>query len=434
MSDTTLELIRRINDIERRYSRTEVLETPPGGGRDILTANRTYYVRTDGNDSNTGLANTANDAWLTPQHGLDVIGGLDFSIYDVLLQLPDTTYITTLEVKAWIGSGGLTIQGNMGTPANCLISVTGGHCIANTTSPLTGILTVQGVETRTITSGNCILASVPGKIQFNTVRFGACAWHHIQAAGGGIEVTANGNYTISGSTGLSHADVSSGAVIRVESVTVTLSGTPAWGVSFCTSWRSGNGLFGFSTFSGAATGKRYSVYENGVIDTFGSGEAFLPGNALGTVSSGGKYDNQVTVARNTAQFDKANTTLANITGLSLTLLAGRTYKFNAVLYTTSNVASGVKFAIAGTATATAIIYESIITQGGAVITPGTSRATALATTVANVTAVTVATVRIFGTITVNAAGTLTVQFADNAGTNTSSVLVGSEFSVEDITL
>src|SRR5215207_1479547 len=38
-----------------------------------LTANRTYYLRPDGNDANTGLANTAGGAWLTPDYAREWI-------------------------------------------------------------------------------------------------------------------------------------------------------------------------------------------------------------------------------------------------------------------------------------------------------------------------------------------------------------------------
>ncbi|MBL8186579.1 MAG: hypothetical protein JNK38_01155 [Acidobacteria bacterium] len=136
-------------------------------------------------------------------------------------------------------------------------------------------------------------------------------------------------------------------------------------------------------------------------------------------------------ARVSTQFDKtSDTTLANVTGLSRNVEAGRTYAFTAVLYTTSNVAGGVKAAIGGTATATSIIYQADVLDGSTQATVGTARATALATTVGDVTAVTAARITITGAIVVNAAGTLTVQFAQNASNGSaSSVLVNSSFQL-----
>jgi glycerol-3-phosphate dehydrogenase len=132
------------------------------------------------------------------------------------------------------------------------------------------------------------------------------------------------------------------------------------------------------------------------------------------------------------QFDKtSDATLANVTGLSVNVEASRTYRFKARLYTTSNSSGGVKAAIGGTATATAIIYEAITHNGAAV--SAQTRATSLGTAVGGVTAVTAALIEIEGTIAVNAAGTLTVQFAQNASNGTaSSVLVGSYFEVWEI--
>jgi hypothetical protein len=159
--------------------------------------------------------------------------------------------------------------------------------------------------------------------------------------------------------------------------------------------------------------------------TFTLLDGHLLGGAGTFLGSGG----HVKVA---SDFDTGNsTTLANITGLSTTVRAGRTYSFTAELFTTSDVAAGVKFAIAGTATATAIIYEALVHNAGVLVAQ--TRATALGTEVGAVTAVTVAKCTITGTITVNAAGTLTVQMAQNAGNATGSVaLRGSSFIVHDM--
>lgn len=134
-------------------------------------------------------------------------------------------------------------------------------------------------------------------------------------------------------------------------------------------------------------------------------------------------------ARVATQFDKtSDVALANITGLSVNVAAGKTYTFEAVLYTTSNVGGGVQAAIAGTATATSIIYEGETTAAAAI--GAQTRAAALGTTVGGITTVTAARINIAGTITVNGAGTLTVQFAQNTSNGAaSSVLVGSSLQV-----
>lgn len=132
--------------------------------------------------------------------------------------------------------------------------------------------------------------------------------------------------------------------------------------------------------------------------------------------------------RVSTQFDKTNTTLADITGLSVTVLAARTYTFTATLYVTAAAAGGAKVAVAGTATATAIRYGA--TTYTAATVNAQAQATALGTAVgASTTAVD--KIVMDGTITVNAGGTLTLQFAQNASSGTSSVLVGSFWWVED---
>lgn len=140
---------------------------------------------------------------------------------------------------------------------------------------------------------------------------------------------------------------------------------------------------------------------------------------------------QIQQSRVSSNFNAtSNITLANITGLTANVATSGTYKFRAVLYTTSDVAAGVKFSIGGTAIATSIIYETLVTNAG--VTTQT-RANALAATVGAVTAVTAAYCVIEGIITVTTAGTLTVQFAQNVSNAVSSVvLAGSNFQIQEM--
>jgi hypothetical protein len=113
--------------------------------------------------------------------------------------------------------------------------------------------------------------------------------------------------------------------------------------------------------------------------------------------------------------------------------AGATYEIEARLFVTADATGGQKYAVAGTATATAIIYDTVI---GDLTTPGNTvgaRATALGTVLAlagNTNTAFAVTVR--GTITVNAGGTLLVQAAQNSASGTTTVLRGSTLRVRAV--
>src|SRR5207244_4059124 len=74
------------------------------------------------------------------------------------------------------------------------------------------------------------------------------------------------------------------------------------------------------------------------------------GNLSWVDSGGGGLSGRVST-----QFDKTNTTLADITGLSVTLTAGRTYRFVATLHVSPDAVGGHKSAMARTVTGTASI-------------------------------------------------------------------------------
>ena len=57
-----------------------------GGPREMLAADRTYNVRTDGNDGNNGLADNSGGAWLTFQNAINAVAAnLDFAGHTVTI-------------------------------------------------------------------------------------------------------------------------------------------------------------------------------------------------------------------------------------------------------------------------------------------------------------------------------------------------------------
>lgn len=83
--------------------------------RTTQSANATYYVRTDGSDSNTGLVDSSGGAFLTVQHAIDVIKSYDWGGYFVTIQIGAGTFSETVSINGlqFVGLGGLTITGTL---------------------------------------------------------------------------------------------------------------------------------------------------------------------------------------------------------------------------------------------------------------------------------------------------------------------------------
>lgn len=268
-----------------------VTVTIPTGGREVLSANRTYYVRTDGSDSNNGLANTSGGAFLTIQKAADVITEtLDLASYTATVQVADGTYTSGVTLRKCHGRGGFgvaVLQGNSGTPANVVISTTSASAILSTANANEWL--VKDLKVQTTTSGYGIYASVNTYISFENIVFGACATSQVYAAYGGT-AAASGNYSITGGAPY-HWIVALGGRIVVSGKTITLTGTPAYSTGFAAASHCGVVSCSSNTFNGSATGKRYTnIVANGIVDTGGGGASYLPGGTAGDApTTGGQY-------------------------------------------------------------------------------------------------------------------------------------------------
>lgn len=254
--------------------------------REVLTGARTYYVRTDGSDSNTGLVDSAGDAFLTIQKAIDTVAALDMSTFQVTIQVGDGTYTGANALKTYIGLLPPIIQGNSGTPANVLISTTSANCFTNDAAPP---WRVKDLKVQTTTSGRCLYATAGGAIYFSNLDFGASAIQHILADTFGV-IKAEGNYAVSAGAQI-HVQGAGGQVL-IAGRTITFSNSPNFSNAFAVVNRSGGNIDAFSmTFTNGATvtGKRYDAGLNGTITVAGQPTTYLPGNVAGTTATGGQY-------------------------------------------------------------------------------------------------------------------------------------------------
>lgn len=231
-----------------------------------------------------------NLPFLTIQKAIDTVAALDLSIYNVTIQVADGTYTSGVTLKKTVGSGTVTIRGNITTPANCLLST--GSAINFYALQLGGSkYHLEGFKLTNTSAGNaCIwVEGAETYISFGVMDFGSTTGNHILALLGGA-IRAKANYTISGGTSGNHIGAQSNAIVHVAGWTITLSGSPAFSDGFCSVKELGCLIAPGNTYSGSGTGVRYKVATNGVIRVDGGGANYFPGNSAGTTATGGQYN------------------------------------------------------------------------------------------------------------------------------------------------
>jgi hypothetical protein len=258
--------------------------------RELLSANRTYYVRTDGSDSNTGLVDSSAGAFLTIQKAVDVAASLDINAKTVTIQVGDGTYTSPVVLRNVIGfsgQGDLIIQGNSGDIDAVTISVTNSACInANCISTIWTIKYIQVIAS----GSNAVGISVSNAtVYFQQLVFGACASFHMAAINSGKIYILTG-YSVAGASPV-HMELANG-VIECAGITVTYLANIAY--SFADIYAAQlSYLDAYSiTFTLGAytvTGTRYIVTTNASVFTNGGGANYFPGNSAGSTSTGGQY-------------------------------------------------------------------------------------------------------------------------------------------------
>jgi hypothetical protein len=258
--------------------------TTISGGREVLTAARTYYVRTDGSDSNTGLVDSAGGAFLTIQKAVDTVAALDLSIYDVTIDVGNGTYTGSVDLLPLVGAGTVTITGDTTTPTNVDLHVTGGNVFTGDNLG-SALYTITGVRIRTTTSGNGVVAN-NSFIKLGVISWGACAESHMYITQQGV-IQKTAAHTCNGAAAR-HMAIELGGMIRWSGNGLTLSGSLAFTTfidmsesSLFYGWEAPTG--------GTITGKRYEGTFGAMFNTFGGGSSFFPGNSAGTVATGAQY-------------------------------------------------------------------------------------------------------------------------------------------------
>ena len=273
-----------------------IRELPTGdtlpGVRELLTAARTYYVRTDGNDSNTGLSNTAGGAFATIQKAVDTAAAFDNNNFDITIMVGTGTYTAGFVLREHIGGGTIHVRGVNADQTSTVISVTNGSCIQGTETRFSKYKASYLKLQTTGSSGYPILLE-GGKnyLTIDQINFGAAGRTHIYVASGSLLNARAATYTISGAVDSGwHVECVDQATFLGLLCNVTLTGTPSFGAGgYARAARNSLAQFHASTFTGSATGQRYSTDTGSGIFVNGAGASYLPGSTAGSATTPGWY-------------------------------------------------------------------------------------------------------------------------------------------------
>lgn len=260
----------------------------PGVVRTILSMNTSYYVSTTGNDSNPG---TSLLPWRTIQHAASFLENtIDLNGFNVTVNVADGTYTSGFIMGGgFVGYGTVTFQGDITTPANCIIS-TAGDCIGIFDGAQ---VIIQGFKLLS-SAGSGITVSQQAYAILGNMNFGACANSHLNIFSLS-SVFCSAAYTISGGA-TNHYNIYQNSNLDCHGITITLTGTPAFSTDFLNVISNSSVQSSGMTFTGSATGVRFYIGQGGEVQTGTSGNlSYFPGNSAGTIDIGGQYDSIITL-------------------------------------------------------------------------------------------------------------------------------------------
>jgi hypothetical protein len=255
-----------------------------------------------GNDANSGLSTTT--AFRNIQTGINyMLNNIDLGPYNATVMIEAGTYNEAILIGSsplgTLGLGQFQLQTYNG---QVVINGTG-YCFAlsgGAQMSLNGSFLLSCLQAANQPNG--VLVPIAGsRLNYygNGLVFGnspGCA-HVSLFSGGEFSNSPNSSYTIAGGANF-HWNVAGGGSVVLgpwssPSLPITLQNTPNFANNFCNVYSGGLAQVIGMTFPGTgATGARFSVRANGVINVNGAGISYFPGNAGGNAlpdPTGGQY-------------------------------------------------------------------------------------------------------------------------------------------------
>lgn len=259
----------------------------PAGRWKLSGAVTAFIDNSVGSDSNDCLAAGAGNACASFTAAIGrMLNQWDTSSQTVTFQAASSQIWNNISLPSQVTRGSIIIDGGGGT----FTSSTGAPALQINTTRALGTVFLQNV-TITCSGGGPGIDVINGlTVTQAGMTYGSCpgGQHRLVANGG--EMTASGNYTITGGAAAHIYADSQSLQDDFQAITVTITGAPAFSQAFAVAVLNGTVFSGGVTFSGATTGNRYAAQTNGFVSSVGGGVHYFPGNSEGFSTTGGHYD------------------------------------------------------------------------------------------------------------------------------------------------
>lgn len=254
-----------------------------------LSAPLTIYIdNVNGSDSNNGLS--AGSAFASyAKASAYLASSIDTNNQAVTIQAAaGQTWSNLFQLAGWVGGGAVTFDAGGGS----IVGSGGSYALDVILESASNSFTVRNATFTCSGGGGGVVlgSSSHGLVVLGAgLTFGACP--------GGAQISIDGpgrllagSYTITGGANW-HLLATVGLIdFNNSAATITITGTPAFAGAFAQASSLGN-IISFVTWSGSATGTRWSAALNAVIQTNSTScNSYFPGSANGVASEGGRCD------------------------------------------------------------------------------------------------------------------------------------------------
>jgi hypothetical protein len=254
----------------------------------------TLYLRPDGDNGNSGLADTPEEALIDFAGVMNVMAGYDLQGGTLTIMIGAGTYtdreFTVLRGVGFVGVRYIQVIGS-GENTTIINDTRSRSVIISYSLPGArmniGNLTIRGVYGNFLESRENATIYITGPITFESLAADNGSTAALYAVGGGNIQVYSSSYqiTIKGKWSyIFRSDYNSAMTLG----DVTYNGSVTCGANAYCGRRSYLDL-SHTQFSGSVTGKRYTVSTLSLLLTNGSGANFIPGTTAGTTASGGLY-------------------------------------------------------------------------------------------------------------------------------------------------